>query len=274
MDLSLRRVLTYIEHRRNQRVRLDPENHAPLLALLAFLSPAQARGHRKTRVGSSRDGGYVMVDDFEEIKAALSLGIGPDVSWDYAIAEKGIPVWQYDHTVSGPPREHPLFHFENKQIVAQGNSHGTVTLTSLLEGLDGKDYLLKMDIEGDEWEILAKLDTSLLSRCRQIVVELHQFLSIKDPEWRALARQALADLTRNFGVVHVHGNNLSKHIILDHVHFPDSLEVTFVNRRFYELEPTTEAFPGPHDRSNNPFFPDFNLGRFSFPHPSHNQAHS
>jgi hypothetical protein len=224
----------------------------------------QAQGKCKMRVGSSRDGGYVMLDDFKGIDAALSLGIGPDVSWDYAMAERGIPVWQYDHTIISLPQEHPLFHFEPKQIVAQNSSCESVTLNTVLRKLAGKQLVLKMDIDGDEWEVLAQLEPDLLSNCRQIVIELHHFLSIGNSAWRSQALQALNRLSRDFGVVHVHGNNLSKHIIVDNYSLPDSLEVTFANHRFYNLEPTDETFPGPRDRKNNLFFPDFHLGRFQF----------
>jgi len=264
MDLSPNRVLSYVKYRWNQRVRLDREHHASLRALFALFAPQQAQGKRKIRIGSSRDGGYVMLDDFQGIDAALSLGVGPDVSWDLALAERGVPVWQYDHTVAGPPRDHPLFHFERKQIVAEGSSVNTLTLNALLRKLTGNQLVLKMDIEGDEWSVLAALESELVTQCRQIVIEFHHFLSIGNPAWHQRARQALEILTRDFGVVHVHANNLSKHILLDGDSLPDSIEVTLANRRYYDLESTTEVFPGPHDRKNNLFFPDFHLGRFQF----------
>jgi len=264
MDLSLQRITTYVKWRWNQRVRLSEDCRDPLFSLLALLTPMRAKGRRKRRVGLSRDGGYVMLDDFEGIDAALSLGVGPDVSWDYDLAEKGIPVWLYDHTITAPPREHPLFRFEARKIVLPGASGKGVTLNALLQELDGKQLVLKMDIEGDEWEVLSRLEPGLLENCRQIVVEFHHFLSIGNLAWREQARRALDFLVKDFGVVHVHGNNLSKHIVLDGHCFPDSLEVTFANRRYYQLEPTNETFPGSYDRKNNLYFQDIHLGRFQF----------
>jgi hypothetical protein len=261
----INRIASYLVHRWNQRVRLGRENHAQLVALLALLRPMRAHGHRKIRVGSNRDGGYVMLDDFEKIDVALSLGIGPDVSWDRAIAERGIPVWQYDHTIAATPSQHPLFHFEPKRIVNQAASKRDLAFSDLLRQHGPKPFILKIDIESDEWEILAQLPPGLLANCRQIVIELHEFLSIADQAWRDRARQALLVLAKDFAVVHVHGNNLSKHIISGGLDLPDSLEVTFAHRRYYRLEPTQETFPGPADRKNSPYFPDFQLGRFQFP---------
>ena len=34
------------------------------------------------RVGRDNDGGYVMVNDFDDVKNAYSCGINDDVSWD------------------------------------------------------------------------------------------------------------------------------------------------------------------------------------------------
>lgn len=264
MDSFLNRVVSYVVYRWNQRVRLGTEDHAPLLKLVALLSPLRAQGQRKIRIGSDHDGGYVMLDDFQKIDAALSLGVGPEVSWDYAIAERGIPVWQYDHSVEALPKMHPLFHFEPKRVVSDHASAEEVTLASLLENLAGKQIIVKMDIEGDEWKVLAQLAPGLLIHCRQLVVEFHDFLSITNRAWREEATQALLSLATDFGVVHVHANNLSKHILSGGLTLPDSLEVTFANRRYYQLEATDETFPGPADRKNNPYFPEIPLGRFQF----------
>jgi hypothetical protein len=264
------RIVTYVKYRSKQRVKLMPKYRAPLLDLLLLLTPVRAEGKGKIRVGASRDGGYVMLDDFSSIDAALSLGIGPDISWDHALADRGLPVWQYDHTISVLPSEHPLCRFEPKRIVNQSASSQDLPLTVLLQQFAGKQLILKMDIEGDEWDVLAGLSPGLLATCRQIVVEFHDFISIENQAWRDQARRALALLARDFGVVHVHGNNLSKHIVFDDLVLPDSLEVTFANRSFYKLGATDETFPGRMDKRNNPYFPDFNLGHFRFGHDKEN----
>ena len=39
-------------------------------------------GYDYVRVGRDYDGGYVMVDDFKDVKNAYSCGINDDISWD------------------------------------------------------------------------------------------------------------------------------------------------------------------------------------------------
>ena len=102
------RLLTNGE-RRNLMCTWPRDVQQRAIAIARMLKPYQLHNASKLRVGGSEDGGYVMVDDFAGIETAFSLGIGPNVDWDYEIAERGIPVHQFDHTVSGPPRSHTNF---------------------------------------------------------------------------------------------------------------------------------------------------------------------
>ena len=97
----------------------DPEQ-AAILDFLSYLTPRRAVRFEKIRLGRDGDGGYVMLDDFSGVSSALSFGIETDCSWDTAIAERGIEVHQYDHTVDGPPTDHPQF-----RILQEENYHVT-----------------------------------------------------------------------------------------------------------------------------------------------------
>jgi len=253
--------------------RLDPYRHLdakwrdPLAKLLTMLVPERAEGVAKIRVGGPHDGGYVMLDDFCGIAGAYSLGIGPDVGWDLAIAQRGVPVWQYDPTVTGPPVNHSLFTFQPWRIEMNDDpATQTVSLASLIDQNrhGGADLILKIDIEGTEWDVLAGIDPDRLKVFRQIVVEFHSLNRVVEPDWRDLATTALAHLTQHHQVVHVHGNNLSAILVAGNLRMTESLEVTLVRRDAYRLVATEETFPGPCDRANSRVFPDFPLGTFRF----------
>lgn len=77
---------------------VEPNTNS-ILKLLTALSPKKCDTLSKVRVGLSADGGYVLPDDFDGVQGMLSIGVGPDVSFDHALAQKGIPSYQYDHTV-------------------------------------------------------------------------------------------------------------------------------------------------------------------------------
>jgi hypothetical protein len=56
-------------------IQCDQES---FLQLARLFSPRAADGHRKVRVGRENDGGYVMLDDFDDVVAAFSFGINDD----------------------------------------------------------------------------------------------------------------------------------------------------------------------------------------------------
>ncbi|MCE0522569.1 MAG: FkbM family methyltransferase [Methylacidiphilales bacterium] len=247
--------------------RLEARWRDPLEELLGLLAPERVEGVAKIRVGAPHDGGYVMLDDFREISGAYSLGIGPDVRWDLALAQRGVPVWQYDPTVPGPPASDPLFTFQPWRIGTLDDPETqTVSLASLIEmnKHQGADLILKMDIEGAEWEVFAGIDPDLLRVFRQIVVELHSLHRVAEPDWHQQATSALTHLTRHHQVVHVHGNNLSSIVVAGDLRITESLEVTLARRNAYSFVATEETFPGAFDRANSWVFPDFPLGTFRY----------
>jgi hypothetical protein len=84
--------------------------------IMGRLEPMRAPEHRKIRVGKECDGGSVMLDDFTGIVAAYSIGISDEVSRDLDIAQRGIEVFQYDHTIPSAPLRHARLHWTRKGL--------------------------------------------------------------------------------------------------------------------------------------------------------------
>ena len=116
----------------------------------------QAKGFDKIRVGSANDGGYILLDDFDRIRTALSFGVEHNADWDCDIAQRGIMVHQYDHTIERPPLIHPLIRWEKKRIASVSGSDSE-SLSHIVETTDlsGRrpEAILKIDIEHAEWEV-------------------------------------------------------------------------------------------------------------------------
>jgi len=96
------------------------EVQARVRAFARQLEPRKICDFQKIRVGRNFDGGYVMVDDFNEVDAALSFGIADDASWDLEIAKRGIPVHQFDHTIEKSPVDDPGITFHKTKISGLG----------------------------------------------------------------------------------------------------------------------------------------------------------
>jgi hypothetical protein len=236
-----------------------------LLSALRSLTPKRAVGFEKARVGCDNDGGYVMLDDFNGIAVAVSCGVGLNWSWDSAIADRGIPVRQFDQIKVDDAAQGPLFDFKCL-CVSAARGPGRITLDEIVDDLkpDPATAVLKIDIEGDEWDVFGAASDSSLSPFSQIVVELHNLGSAHCAKRLYKYEATLAKLSRQFQSVHVHGNNHAPCMTVFNIMLPDVLEVTFANRQRYVFTDTTETFPTLLDMPNKRNTPDLWLGTFSY----------
>jgi len=236
------------------------------LPLIAPLEPHRALGFSKRRVGSETDGGYVMLDDFQGISAAYSLGIGKEVSWDLAIAARNIAVHQFDHSIAETPVPHPLIQFHRLRVLGEDNGQpGTITLKNILPPDRATGHaLLKMDIEGAEWEVFDSMPPEIPGLFRQILVEFHGCNHYHNPAWRERAARVFQKITTTHHLIHVHGNNYMPTFSAGVREFPCDLEMTFALKSAYDFSVSDEKFPGPLDRPCKPGLPDLDLGDFRF----------
>ncbi len=237
-------------------------------SILRLIAPHDAVGESKVRVGRLNDGGYVMLDNFSHIEAAYSLGINDDVSWDLDIARRGIPVFQYDHTIESLPEQHPLFNWHKKGVAYWDSGHdGLATIAELVQsnGHEHSDRLiLKCDIEGSEWGALRYASRATLNRFDQIVLELHWMHMVGQKEHLENVRQTLANLTFNHAVVHVHANNYTGVNVVSGFCVPETLELTLIRKEGRTIQPYRGTFPTQIDLPCDPSAPDLYLGTFSF----------
>ena len=128
------------------------------------------------RVGNNSDGGYVMLNDFKGIDGVLSFGVGENITWEEDIADTGAIVEMYDPTVDNITlNKDNLFFYKIGVGKEQNISKRIDTLENILNTnhfKKSKDMILKMDIEGAEWEVLPNLSDDTLNRFRQIVFKL------------------------------------------------------------------------------------------------------
>jgi hypothetical protein len=243
-------------------------HQAEMRATLSLISPVAVLNKPKRRVGGPNDGGYVMLDDLDSIGVCYSLGVGPDVSWDVEMAEHGAIVFQYDHTLEMPPIVHPNFcHFRIGITHDDALAPDMKRLDTLLRDnghADRDDMVLKVDIEGHEWDSLAVLPSSTYAGFRQIIVEFHGMRLLEIDSFRQRAHRVFSTMRRTHEVIHVHGNNFAGMCIVKGIPIADCIELTFVNRKFHSFIPSRECFPGTLDSPNDPHRVDLVMGPFTF----------
>jgi hypothetical protein len=238
------------------------------LDTLRMLRPHKLVGSNKIRLGRLYDGGYVMVDRFEEVEAAYSLGINDDVSWDLDIAARGVPCFQYDPTIEALPQQHPLFNWKSVWIGGEvDRSANRETLENLIveNGHENsRNLLLKCDIEGAEWILLQRTPSRVMRQFSQMVFEIHGLEMLADPYHGNNVRNAFLNLTAFHHVVHVHANNFASWHIVGGVPVPGVIELTLLRKDEGEFELSEETFPTILDMPCHRDRADMYLGRFDF----------
>ena len=152
--------------------------------LRALLTVKKIVGKNLIRVGKHNDGGYIMVDNFQNSGVAYSFGISDDVSWDADMAARGYEIFMYDPTIDALPAANPKFHFFREGIAGTDIDDRSFNTLEHFIGANGHancdNMILKMDVEGAEWDFLATVSSEILSRFDQMTFEFHSLIAPKD----------------------------------------------------------------------------------------------
>lgn len=236
-----------------------------VLALLGLLRPRALAGGGKVRLGAPHDGGYVLPMAALDCDAVLSIGIGSDVSFDLVLAGKGMPVFQYDHTVDGPPAAHERFRFHKLGWGREtgGNYVSLDHMKRQLAEAGAKHPLLKFDVEGAEYELIEAAGPDAFQAFPVIACEVHGFAGLEDPAFYRRVLRCVQALTQHHAPVHLHANNYGAMVLVAGVPVPDVLEISFLRRDLgVAAEIAADPVPGPLDKPNHPLRPDICLTPF------------
>ena len=234
---------------------------------LRLLIPRDVPGVGKRRIGGRGDGGYVLLDRLHPSQVVMSFGIGPSVSFDRELAEDGHTLLMFDHTIDALPGAHPGFTWFREGVAARSDAGQCLhTLAEHMRKLPAGavDPILKIDVEGAEWEVFANAPETLLARFAQITVEFHTLLNLADPAFNAQVQAALTALCVDFAPVHVHGNNCGPIGFVGGLACVETLEVTYARRDLFTTAPSATWYPTPYDSSNYDGLADFPLWFFPF----------
>ena len=229
---------------------------AQIRSAVMLISPRHSP-FRLIRVGGRRDGAYIIPDDLDGIVACFSPGVADSAEFELALAEEGIRSFMADYSVEETPVDHEFFDFE-KLFLATHNEPGK--LIRLDDWISAKkqtsgDLILQMDIEGNEWPILADVSASTLSRFRILVLELHGLDNLlTNPIGIEIFRCIFQKLNEQFSVVHLHANNCCGALNYQGIQIPRVLEITLLRKDRYLVSGQVfeSTVPNPLDVPNVP----------------------
>ena len=219
-----------------------------------FLKPYDVKITDLIRIGPKSDGGYVIhKDSIHLTKKIITCGLNDDWKFEknFKRLNNDCSVDAYDHTVNKDfwikRFKKDIIHFfllkklrikkiikmfdyldykkffkdENKhfqkKIVKNSKEENEVEISKLLK--NNNDFILKVDIEGDEYEILADI-THYSKKIISLIIEFH------DLEKNINKLKKFITENEFLKLIHIHGNNFSG---VDLEGNPNVVELTFVN---------------------------------------------
>lgn len=226
---------------------------------LSMLKP-KSTDHNLIRVGGDSDGGYLVPDDLDGIDGCFSPGVSEIANFELELAERGIPCFLADYSVSGPPISHPLIDFE-KKFLGPSSTDIHITLESWMvrKACTAGEFILQMDIEGAEYGVLLETPQDVLKKFRIIIIEFHGMDGLVDPTGFELLNLAFSKLDRDFSVVHIHPNNCARPVRYRQFEIPPILEFTFLRRDRISSSTDASRFPHLLDQPNVLHEDDFPL---------------
>ena len=217
------------------------------------LQPVKVTNCELKRFGEPNDGGYILCGNLlGAVQAGYSYGISGYDGWGCDVSKQlGVPVHQYDCFDTRRPRcpgGQTVFHPEcvaESRATIDGRPFDSLEHQIQANGDGGKRLVLKIDVEGAEWDTFIQTPAAVLEQIDQIAVEFHDV-----GEERFVV--AVSKLKESFHVAHLHHNNFSCDGTL--APFPArAYEVLFVSKRIGVTD-GSPAPPGPYpfDSPNDP----------------------
>ena len=225
---------------------------AKLARLIECLQP-YLPDQRMIRLGpADGDGGYLLPDVLEGITACFSPGVSNVSGFEKDCAEMGMKVFMADHSVEAPAEEHSNFHFI-KKFVGGTTSGIYVSLDDWVREMlpaTREDFLLQMDIEGQEYEVIFSASGELLNRFRIMIIEFHDLDQLWGRPFFQIASRAFEKILQTHVCVHLHPNNCCGLRERGGLAVPKVMEFTFLRRDYIHSDAKQRRFPNPLDRDN------------------------
>lgn len=193
-------------------------------------------GEDYRRFGSRNDGGYIMVNDISKNDVIISCGIADgdnyrieDIHFEKEIFDISKDVYMYECCLDGIDNLPENAHFFKGYVGVE------IMLSDMLDKINtDDDCILKIDIEGGEWDFFDKATSDEIKRFRQIVVELHWLPEMIDNQFEKIF-SVLNKINITHKVVLINANNYGGMKISDNETVPDVIEVLFLRKDDYNF---------------------------------------
>lgn len=241
-----------------------------LKEVISLMHPIKS-GFDLIRIGGNNDGGYLVPNDLNGVAACFSPGVDNTASFEEEFIKiTGAPCFLADFSVDQSPVLSPQISFQ-KKFLGTKNTDKFIRLETWVEEnsqSESADYLLQMDIEGAEFEVILDTPNAILNRFRIIVLELHNMDRMFGRKYLNLVERTMRKLGENFDVVHLHPNNGRRFFSRGEICIPKVIEMTLLRKDRVLEHGYISGLPHPLDQPNVVHNPDYPIPNCWIHHPA------
>lgn len=238
-------------------------------SVVSFLSqfiPLEFNKQCKTRIGRRHDGGYVIMEEFlDDIEVVYSYGVEYDTYFekDFNMRYPKAILRLYDFSVHYVPYNPSYFFYKEGLGPKNDESALLGTLeTHLVKNNDlGKKKMLKVDIEGAEWESFDQIEEKYLREFDHLIMELHDLGTNVE-----LQNRVMSKINSEFYIYHVHANNWQPMTHFDNgLKIPSVVEISCIRKDLVKnARISTQTYPTKLDAPNKGDIEDIPLNFWPF----------
>ena len=230
--------------------------------VLRLLTPHKTN-LKKKRVGSDKDGGYVICHEINP-DALYSYGSDDNISFEksfYELYKK--PSFVYDHTIEKITDKPDYINFFREGVGNEKTENLDTIKNHLIKNnhLENRNLVMQMDVEGCEWDVL---EYQPIDNFMELIIEFHLYPSMfSNNLFHGKVINTLTYINKYFTPVHIHGNNAcsleNKPWLTENL--PMCMEVTFMRNDLIKGSTLdTNDYPDTEfDKDNNPDLPSMKL---------------
>ena len=190
-------------------------------------------GYPLTRIGSKKDGGYLVPKILNKIRYCFSPGVGQSFAFEKNLKKYKIHSFLADNTVEDPSSLYDKYDFVKKNL----NSHNDKNNITLENWINNKvknkkeqnRLLLQMDIEGSEIKIINQSNDSVLKKFSILIIEVHYLNALYTKSGLKLFDKFFSKILKNFFIYHMHANNCCGVNKIHQYNIPTVIEFGFIN---------------------------------------------
>jgi hypothetical protein len=228
-----------------------------VIKLIERLHPVQTQ-FELIRLGSNKDGGYLVPDCVDDIIACFSPGVAKVSEFERDCLQRDMKIFMADKSVEKPNWDVSEDRYEfQKKFIGCTNNQEFMTLDNWVQStnLSNKaELLLQMDIEGGEYATIMNAPDELMKRFKIMVIEFHRLKQLWNKGFFELAETVFKKILQTHVCVHLHPNNFGGTERSVYSKFgldiPKVMEFSFIRKDIVEVKGFQSQFPHPLDFDN------------------------